>query len=131
MLPWDLCMLCCPGAENKVYAGCARSFEERRTTSCQTGEKKPRYDSNTIKEWRATLFNVGGIRGFDMGKLIMAMSNSFSKGCGRFSLVRLLPSAEAPRFPWQLDEPPNSRLMRLLPAAEAPRFVWRLDQCPI
>lgn len=108
VLPWDLCMLCCTRGENGVYAGYLLELEEKKTRDGQTGQKKPRYDSNTIKEWRAALFNVGGRSVFGMEVLIMVAGSSFSKGRGRFSLVPLLLVAEAPRFPWLFDKPPNS-----------------------
>lgn len=53
-------------AETGVYARSLRELEEKKTFDSQTGQNKPRYDYNTIGEWRDALSNVADISGFDI-----------------------------------------------------------------
>lgn len=80
MLPRDHCKLCCKRGQNGVYGGSMLAFEEKKTSHRQTGQKKPRYDSSTIKEWSAAPFNVRGISRFDIETAIMASSQKVVKG---------------------------------------------------
>jgi hypothetical protein len=60
-------MLCCTRAENGVYARSLREFEGKKTIDSQTGQRKPRYESQTIRKWREALSHVADISGFDLG----------------------------------------------------------------
>nr|QEH91620.1 putative TIR-NBS-LRR protein [Pinus monticola] len=66
LLPRFLRNLCLPIVEDGVYARSLRQLEEKKTIDRQSRQKKLRYDSNTIKEWRDALLNVADISGFDM-----------------------------------------------------------------
>lgn len=65
MLPRVLCILSCTREENGAYARSLRTLEQKKTIDPQTGKKKPRYESNTIRKWRETLAQVADISGFD------------------------------------------------------------------
>jgi hypothetical protein len=45
---------------NGVYARALRALEDKKTLDGQ-----PRYNSDTLKEWRTALFNVAEIKGFE------------------------------------------------------------------
>jgi hypothetical protein len=49
-----------------LYARSLRELEEKKTIDSQTGQKKPRYDSKTITNWRAALSDVADICGFNI-----------------------------------------------------------------
>ena len=65
MFPWVRTMLCRTRDENGVYARSLSYLQEKKTIDSQTGQKKPRYDSNIIAKWREALSHVANISGFD------------------------------------------------------------------
>jgi hypothetical protein len=52
--------------KNGAYAEALRELQKKTTYDPQTGEKKPRYDSDTIENWRNALSDVADKSGFDL-----------------------------------------------------------------
>lgn len=53
-------------AKDGAYAEALRRHEHKKTFDSQTGEEKPRYDSNTIRSWRMALSHAAEISGFTL-----------------------------------------------------------------
>jgi hypothetical protein len=47
-----------------TYGEALQNLQQKRKRDPQTGELKPRYDSNTVQSWKDALLRVGGISGF-------------------------------------------------------------------
>lgn len=54
------------GGGDGVYARALRTLQEKITFDPETHQMKPRYDSATIEKWKKALFNVSGMRGFNL-----------------------------------------------------------------
>lgn len=51
--------------KNGAYGEDLRMLEEEKTFDPQTCQERPRYDPNTITEWRNALFDASRICGFE------------------------------------------------------------------
>lgn len=49
-----------------AYAEALRRLEQKKSVNAQTGEEKPRYDSDTIRSWRDALSEAADISGFEL-----------------------------------------------------------------